>query len=85
VITDGHKTVATLHLAGNYAGDVFSVASDGGGGSIITVAGATPAAHRFIAAMAGLGATSGPSIGSAASLRAEVHPVLSIPAPGQLA
>lgn len=72
VITDSGAAVATLQLAGNYAGDTFNVASDGAGGTFVTVtipAAATtgsstlhsqvigPAAsHQFIAAMAGLGA-----------------------------
>ncbi len=37
VITNGSKTVATLQLAGNFAGDTFHVASDGAGGTNVTV------------------------------------------------
>jgi autotransporter passenger strand-loop-strand repeat protein len=33
---DGLSTLATIQLTGNYAGDLFQVASDGSGGTIIT-------------------------------------------------
>lgn len=77
VITNGSKTVATLQLAGNFAGDIFHVTSDGAGGTKVTVtttgaAGGSPNgaaalppdpasgfSHRFIAAMAGVGAGGG--------------------------
>jgi fibronectin-binding autotransporter adhesin len=38
VIVDGSKTIATLSLGGDYAGDTFNVSSDGHGGSDITLA-----------------------------------------------
>jgi hypothetical protein len=70
-ITDGGTAVATLQLTGNYAGDTFNVASDGAGGSLVTVstpgattAGVSPASQRFIAAMAGLGAGAGSQDGA---------------------
>jgi hypothetical protein len=67
VITNGSAPVATLQLAGDYVGDTFSTASDGKGGTSITVtAGARsppptapatiPTPHALIAAAASLGA-----------------------------
>jgi hypothetical protein len=69
VVVDGAKTVATLQLSGNYAGQTFAVASDGAGGSLITVSGGGGAdAPRalFAQAMAGLGskAASAPVTGA---------------------
>ncbi|MBA3811434.1 MAG: hypothetical protein H0X27_07300 [Caulobacteraceae bacterium] len=64
VITNGSKAVATLQLAGNHANDVFAVASDGQGGTNITIAAPGPVqvpGHPFIAAMAGFGGGGGPS------------------------
>ncbi|MBA3812628.1 MAG: hypothetical protein H0X27_13495 [Caulobacteraceae bacterium] len=57
VITNGAATVATFQLAGDYSAATFNVASNGHGGTLLTVSfpGAPPAAS-FIAAMAGLGA-----------------------------
>ncbi len=55
VITNGATTLATLQLAGDYSAATFNVASDGKGGTNVTVTGA-PRAAPFIAAMAGLGA-----------------------------
>lgn len=68
VITNGTTTVATLQLTGTYTGATFNVASDGSKGTNITVttgaahapppsAALAPAAHRFIAAAAGMGAS----------------------------
>jgi hypothetical protein len=70
VISNAAHTVATLQLGGTYTGDAFNVASDGQGGSNITVT--TPgganevpiAGHRFIAAMAGLAGSAGGAIHS---------------------
>jgi hypothetical protein len=69
VIRRNAKVIATLQLAGTYTGDTFTAASDGKGGTSITVtsSGATalPSApalrtpHAFIAAAASLGAASG--------------------------
>ncbi len=57
VIAKGTHAVATLQLVGDYTGDHFSVASDGHGGTEITVAaGAGPTPHALVAAMASLGA-----------------------------
>ncbi|MBA3810096.1 MAG: hypothetical protein H0X27_00315 [Caulobacteraceae bacterium] len=60
-IFSGADRIATLQLAGDYSGATFAVASDGAGGTNITVTGgpaphgqpAGPPAHRFVAAMAG--------------------------------
>jgi hypothetical protein len=56
VIRNGTKAVATLQLAGTYAGDTFALASDGAGGTDITLntAAARPPTPvlPFIAAMA---------------------------------
>lgn len=56
VISDGATAVATLQLTGNYTGATFAAASDGHGGTAITVSGgsATVPAHGFIAAMAAM-------------------------------
>jgi hypothetical protein len=67
VITDGSTAVATLQLAGTYTGDTFNTASDGKGGTNITVttpggAFAPPTSHQFIEAMASLGSTAGGAI-----------------------
>jgi hypothetical protein len=67
VIVNGLKTVATLQLTGSYIGATFTIASDGHGGSAITVTGAArvpPASvsHQFIAAMAGMGVEGSASI-----------------------
>ena len=64
LITNGAHTVATLHLTGSYTGDTFSVASDGHGGTDITVAPTAPApavasAHPLVAAAAGFAGESG--------------------------
>ncbi len=68
MITNGSTAVATLQLSGNYTGDTFATASDGHGGTSITVAsgggaaspGAAPRTpHVFIAALASLGAQAG--------------------------
>lgn len=69
VTSNGAHTVATLQLAGDHAGDTFTVAADGHGGTIINVEGpgsaepgggrhpilASGLEQRFVAAMAGLG------------------------------
>lgn len=61
VITDGATAVATLQLSGDYAGDSFDLASDGHGGTAITLTpgpAAAPAA-RLVSAMASLTAGAG--------------------------
>ena len=55
VIVKGAATVATLQLTGNYSGDTFSVASDGQGGSNVTVSTPMQRQHLFASACAGLG------------------------------
>ncbi len=55
VIKNGATTIATLQLAGNHTGDTFHVASDGLGGTNITVTPGPAPAVRLITAMAGFG------------------------------
>lgn len=57
-IFNGADKVATLQLAGDYAAASFAVASDGAGGTNITVTTPGPG-HRLVAAMAGLGGAGG--------------------------
>ncbi len=90
VIKNGATTVATLQLTGTYTGDTFNVASDGHGGTNITLstgaayapppspALAPTAAHQFIAAMAGIGASS-TSVMSPISRACELPPILTAP------
>lgn len=81
VVTNGAATVATFQLAGDYSAATFNVASDGRGGTLLTVSlpGAPPAAP-FIAAMAGLGADSrGPAPAWAPSHADAWRPLLSTP------
>ena len=71
IIVNGATTVATLRLAGNYAGATFVAGSDGAGGTDIALASAAsvpPSPHVLIGAMASLGA-------SAASLPAPSRPL----------
>jgi hypothetical protein len=74
VIANGARVVATLQLSGTYFGATFTLASDGHGGSDVTVAaqGASPAVatapappHGLIAAMASLGATAATAVATA--------------------
>ncbi len=58
VIKNGSTTIATLQLAGNHTGDTFHVASDGLGGTNITVTPGPAHAARLITAMAGFGGDS---------------------------
>jgi hypothetical protein len=44
--------VDTLQLSGSYSGDIFALASDGKGGTDITVAASAAAVHRFVEAVA---------------------------------
>ena len=67
IISKGAKQIASLQLAGDYTGQTFSTASDGKGGTAITVTGEggaappeaagplAPRPHPFAAAAAGLG------------------------------
>jgi hypothetical protein len=87
VVTNGATVVASLQMAGDYVGYAFGVASDGGTGSYITISSqpsnAPPSPHRFLAAMAGIGAAAATSAlmstGHDAGVRA---PPLSPPGPG---
>jgi hypothetical protein len=51
-IKENNTVVATLKLSGNYAGDTFTLASDGNGGTEIEVAAKAARIHRFIEAVA---------------------------------
>jgi hypothetical protein len=77
VIVDGTKTVATLQLRGDYAGDTFNVTSDGHKGSDITVTLAEvpklPAPGLFSQAMASLGREPGQAAGVSPSLGQSPH------------
>ena len=86
VIDDGTTTVATLQLSGDYAGDSFAVASDGKGGTAITLStprhDASPQAalHAFIAMAASLGAAHGGEAFAAKRVRADaLHGALIAP------
>lgn len=72
VIADNGATVATIQLAGDYAGVTFHVASDGAGGSLVTLsAGAATArslVHGLADAMAALPGSS--AVTSARAARA---------------
>jgi autotransporter family porin len=56
VIANNGATVATLQLAGDYSATLFSVAGDGAGGALITLANA-PSVQGMAHAMAGLAPT----------------------------
>ncbi len=87
VITNGATTIATLQLAGDYSAATFNVASDGHGGSNITVTmPAVAPTARFAAAMAGLGADShGPAPTWIQSRPDAWRPMLSTPRSGHFA
>ena len=57
IVLNGSRTVATLQLAGDYAGASFGVGSDGHGGADIALIATTAAPQAFVAAMAGFGAS----------------------------
>jgi hypothetical protein len=59
VIVNGATTIATLQLSGTYTTPTFNLASDGAGGTNVTLLTAARAPGAFIAAMAGLGGGSG--------------------------
>lgn len=81
VIKDGASVLATLQLAGNHANDTFHVASDGNGGTKITVTTAALAGGaRFVAAMAGFQARGDLSAHEPlAEIRRGAHPALAAP------
>jgi hypothetical protein len=86
VIVNGTTAVATLQLAGTYTGAVFNVASDGHGGSAITLAAAPmQGAGGFVQAMAGIvgsnGAAVGPGQPGAGGL--QVGPQIALAAPAR--
>ncbi|MGI8841233.1 MAG: hypothetical protein ACR2F8_10725, partial [Caulobacteraceae bacterium] len=91
VITNGSKAVATLQLTGNYAGDTFAVASDGHGGTSVTVATSAPiqvapaASHRFVSAMAGFGGGAGAALAPVAVHSDAWRPMLTAPRFARLA
>jgi hypothetical protein len=83
VIKNGATTIATLQLAGDYAGDAFNLASDGHGGTAITVSTgvvapvtASAAVYAFVAAMAGLDAPAAASHAMAGAHLDAWRPVL---------
>ena len=73
VIVNGSTIVATLQLTGTYNAATFHIASDGAGGTDVTLASAgarppsgapppAPSVHALVSAMAGLGARAGPTV-----------------------
>jgi hypothetical protein len=86
IVTDGVHT-AHINLAGNYLSSVFTAASDGAGGVIVTdpeepagQGAVAPPSHQFIAAMAGLGAGAGVAIHAAEETHpAAIRPMLATP------
>jgi hypothetical protein len=90
VIKNGAKAVATLQLAGTYTGDTFSVASDGAGGTDITVSTGTAQPPPvtpvlpFIAAMAAIGPHAPASL-TAGPLTPPLHFEIALPRTGQFA
>lgn len=90
VISNGATVVATLQLAGDYRGDTFNVASDGNGGTNLTVstgaAVSASAGHQFIAAMAGFGAREAAAGAAPGDLHAaSSRPMLASPGMAHLA
>jgi hypothetical protein len=53
-VSDGTHTAA-FDLSGNYLGDVFTAASDGHGGTVVTATAPMPSPHAFAATMAAMG------------------------------
>jgi ethanolamine utilization microcompartment shell protein EutS len=79
VITDNGAAVATLQLGGIYTGDTFNVASDGNGGTNITVTSGPAHAAQFIAAMAGLGGDSHGPVSTFSEVHSTRPPMLVVP------
>ena len=83
VLSEAGSAFATLQLAGDYTGATFNVASDGNGGTNVTLTGpggAAPAAgHRLVAAMAGLGPRGGGLDAPAAEPWRRSNPALATP------
>jgi hypothetical protein len=81
VIDNGTTSVATLQLTGSYAGDTFTTASDGHGGTAITVSGGAAVApvHGFVAAMAALSPAAGASHLPGLRLEEALRPLLVSP------
>ena len=90
VIKNGTKAVATLQLAGTYTGDTFNVASDGAGGTDITLSTGTAKPPPstpvlpFIAAMAAIGPRA-PAHLTAGPLTPPLHLDIAPPRAGQFA
>jgi hypothetical protein len=61
VLTNGGTEVASFSLQGSYGGDQFNVASDGAGGTDLTVSPSAARTGPFVAAMAGIGSSHGPA------------------------
>ena len=76
-IKNNSVLVSKLQLAGDYSGITFGVASDGSGGTLITMTPAAssirPAVHAMSQAMAGLPPAAGISVGSGPALGTEMH------------
>ena len=80
VIVNGATTVAKLQLTGSYAGATFNIASDGAGGTRITLLTAAMASpHAFIGAMAGLGGRPGPALIATAEVVIRDQAILAAP------
>ena len=80
VIVNGATTVAKLQLTGSYAGATFNIASDGAGGTRITLlTAAMDSPHAFIGAMAGLGGRPGPALIATAEVVIRDQAILAAP------
>jgi hypothetical protein len=84
VITDGGSAVATLRLIGAYGGSTFTVASDGHGGTDITLTTPGPAVapHALIEAMAAVAQPSSAGSQGAGVSVAAAAPRLAAPSAG---
>ena len=81
VIVDGARTVASLQLSGNYAGATFATASDGHGGTSVTLTSGgpdLPSVAGMASAMASMAAPAGVAT-LGCGPRAERTPVLARP------
>ena len=95
VVVNGARTVATLQLTGSYGGATFSVGSDGGGGTNVTLV-ATDAAssptdasaavtpHALIAAMSVMGAGQAPGLQAPREFRVGPPALVALPHHQQL-
>ncbi len=80
-IVDGATTIASLQLAGSYAGATFTVGSDGAGGTDIRLAAAAGGGpHALVAAMVRLAAPAASTSGTSTAAEPS-HPSLFSPRP----